>query len=87
MRFGTAKESAPVMASITRKPVTPRAAQAPGARGLRIDPSSALTATGRKNPELLGASDDITDLNAKYTDDFTNDIVQLMAPCTCLELP
>ena len=54
---------------------------------MRIEPSSAFTVIGRKNPALFGASEDITDRSAKYTADFTNESVQLIAPATCGELP
>ena len=47
---------------------------------MRIEPSSAFTVIGRKNPALFGASEDITDRSAKYTADFTNESVQLIAP-------
>ena len=75
------------MASITRKPVTPRAAQAPGGRGFRMLPGAARTSTGRKNPELFGASESMTDRSAKYTAERTKDRVQLIAPRTWGELP
>src|SRR3972149_1660512 len=86
-RSGTACDNAPNIASIKRKPLTPRAATAAGRRGLNRQPSGAATRIGRMKPELFGASDSMIARIAKYTADRAKDNVELIAPLTCGELP
>ena len=65
----------------------PRAATAAGRRGLNNEPSGAWTCIGRMKPALLGASELMIARMAKYTADFANESVELIAPLTCGELP
>ena len=56
MRSGAACASAPIAASITRKPVTPRDDTAAGSTGLVMVPSGTCTWIGRNTPALFGRS-------------------------------
>ena len=65
IRSGIALASAPKIALGTKWPTRWREATAAGGRQLRIDPSGAVTWTGRKAPSLWGTSGLIAAFMAK----------------------
>src|SRR5262245_10651258 len=84
---GTIMARAPKQQSTMRKPVRPRAAQAPGSTTFAIVPGGAITSIARNTPSLLGIPGGSTDRMAQYVAAFVNDRVLLIAPFTCGELP
>ena len=61
-RFGSACASAPMTAEGRKWPTRWRPATAAGKRAFRIEPSGAITRTGRKLPSLFGTSGEMTHL-------------------------
>ena len=61
-RSGSAWASAPMTAEGRKWPTRWRPATAAGNRAFRIEPSGAVTWTGRKLPSLLGTSGEMTHL-------------------------
>src|SRR6185437_12436125 len=87
MMCGTICASAPNIVSITRYPVSARAATGAGEVGFSTLPSGADTSIQRKTPALFGMSPRSAHLTLRNVFDFVNESVELIAARTCFELP